>query len=95
MASGPTKPFWGFEDDIFKITSRAIDINDTRALQVFRQIGDALRNMGKIVLARKIAIFGASYREDIGDSEMLVRKHAEMGAEIFAPTILMSCTVGI
>ncbi len=41
----------GFEDDIFKITPQAIDINDTRALQVFRLVGDALRNMGKIVLA--------------------------------------------
>ncbi|MGO9372836.1 MAG: hypothetical protein ACLQBD_12135 [Syntrophobacteraceae bacterium] len=54
---------WGFEGDIFKITSRAIDINDTRALQVFRLVRDALRNMGKIVLACKIAIFGASYIE--------------------------------
>ncbi len=77
----------GFEDDIFKITPQAIDINDTRALHVARLVRDALRNMGKIVAACKIAIFGASYREDVGDtrysgSEMLVRKLAEMGADI-------------
>lgn len=77
----------GFEDDIFKITPQAIDINDTRALHVARLVRDALRNMGKIVAASRIAIFGASYREDVGDtrysgSEMLVRKLAEMGAEI-------------
>jgi nucleotide sugar dehydrogenase len=77
----------GFEDDIFKITPQAIDINDTRALHVARLVRDALRNMGKIVAACKIAIFGASYREDVGDtrysgSEMLIRKLAEMGADI-------------
>ncbi len=77
----------GFEDDIFKITPQAIDINDTRALHVARLVRDALRNMGKIVAACKIAILGASYREDVGDtrysgSEMLVRKLAEMGADI-------------
>jgi nucleotide sugar dehydrogenase len=77
----------GFEDDIFRITTQAIDINDTRALHVARLVRDALRNMGKIVAACKIAIFGASYREDVGDtrysgSEMLARKLAEMGAEI-------------
>ncbi len=77
----------GFEDDIFKITPQAIDINDTRALHVARLVRDALRNMGKIVAACKIAIFRASYREDVGDtrysgSEMLVRKLSEMGADI-------------
>jgi len=77
----------GFEDDIFKITPQAIDINDTRALHVARLVRDALRNMGKIVAACKVAVFGASYREDVGDtrysgSELLVRKLAEMGAEI-------------
>jgi nucleotide sugar dehydrogenase len=77
----------GFEDDIFKITPQAIDINDTRALHVARLVRDALRNMGKIVAASKVAVLGASYREDVGDtrysgSELLVRKLAEMGAEI-------------
>lgn len=77
----------GFEDDIFKITPQAIDINDTRALHVARLVRDALRNMGKIVAASKVAVLGVSYREDVGDtrysgSELLVRKLAEMGAEI-------------
>jgi len=77
----------GFDDDIFKITPLAIDINDTRALHATELVRDALRNMGKIVAASKIAILGASYREDVGDtrysgSEILVRKLTEMGGEI-------------
>ena len=77
----------GFEDDIFKITPTAIDINDTRALRVSQLIRDALRNMGKIVAASKIALLGASYREDVGDtrysgSEIVVRKLTEMGGEL-------------
>jgi UDP-N-acetyl-D-glucosamine dehydrogenase len=77
----------GFEDDIFKITPLAIDINDTRALHAAELVRDALRNMGKIIAASKIAILGASYREDVGDtrysgSEAMVRKLTEMGAEI-------------
>jgi len=77
----------GFEDDIFKMTPLAIDINDTRALHVAQLVRDALRNMGRIVAASKIAVLGASYREDVGDtrysgSEMVVRKLAEMGSEV-------------
>ena len=50
-------------------------------------VRDALRNMGKIVAACKIALLGASYREDVGDtrysgSEVMVRKLTEMGAEM-------------
>ncbi len=77
----------GFEDDIFKITPTAIDVNDTRALHVAELARDALRNMGKIVAGSRIAVLGAAYREDVGDtrysgSELLVRKLTEMGAEI-------------
>jgi nucleotide sugar dehydrogenase len=77
----------GFDDDIFKITPMAIDINDTRALHVVQLVRDALRNMGKIVAASKVAVLGASYREDVGDtrysgSEVIVRKLTEMGAEL-------------
>jgi nucleotide sugar dehydrogenase len=77
----------GYEDDIFRITPQAIDINDTRALHVTQLVRDALRNMGRIVAASKIAVLGASYREDVGDtrysgSELVVRKLTEMGAEI-------------
>ena len=77
----------GFEDDIFKITPLAININDTRALHVAEIVRDALRNMGKIVAASQIAVLGASYREDVGDtrysgSEVIVRKLTEMGGEM-------------
>jgi UDP-N-acetyl-D-mannosaminuronate dehydrogenase len=58
----------GFEDDVFKITPAAIDINDSRSLRVPQQVRDALRNMGKIVAASKIVLLGASYREDVGDT---------------------------
>jgi len=81
------KTLMGFEDDIFQITPLAIDINDTRALHAARLVRDALRNMGKIVAASKIALLGASYREDVGDtrysgSELIVRKLTEMGADV-------------
>ena len=77
----------GFEDDIFKITPLAIDINDTRSLHAAELVRDALRNMGKIVAASRIAVLGASYREDVGDtrysgSEILVRKLTEMGGDV-------------
>ena len=77
----------GFEDDLFKITPMAIDINDTRSLHVAELVRDALRNMGKIVAASRIALLGASYREDVGDtrysgSEIIVRKLTEMGGDV-------------
>jgi len=77
----------GFEDDIFKITPLAIDINDTRALHVAQLARDALRNMGRPVAAAEILLLGASYREDVGDtrysgSELIVRRLTEMGAEL-------------
>ncbi len=79
----------GFEDDIFKLTPSAIDINDTRALRVPQLVRDGLFEMGKIVAASKVAILGASYREDVGDtrysgSEVIVRKLTEMGADLTA-----------
>lgn len=79
----------GFDDDIFKITPLAIDINDTRALHAAVLVRDALRNMGKIVAASRIAVLGVSYREDVGDtrysgSEIIVRKLTEMGGEVEA-----------
>jgi nucleotide sugar dehydrogenase len=77
----------GFEDDIFKLTPMAIDINDTRSLHVAQLVRDALREMGKIVGASKVAVLGASYRQDVGDtrysgSELIVRKLTEMGGEV-------------
>ena len=79
----------GFEDDIFKMTPLSIDINDSRGLRATQLVRDALRNMGKIVAACKIAVMGASYRQDVGDtrysgSEIIVRKLTEMGADVVA-----------
>lgn len=83
------KHLMGFENDIFKITPQAININDTRALHAAQLARDALRNMGLIVAASQITVLGASYREDVGDtrysgSEIIVRKLTEMGADIKA-----------
>lgn len=77
----------GFEDNIFKITPLAIDINDTRALHVAQLTRDALRNMGRPIASAEILVLGASYREDVGDtrysgSELIVRRLTEMGAEL-------------
>jgi nucleotide sugar dehydrogenase len=77
----------GFEDDIFKITPLAIDINDTRALHVAQLTRDALRNMGHPIASAEVLVLGASYREDVGDtrysgSELIVRRLTEMGAEL-------------
>lgn len=81
------KHILGFEDDIFRITTAAIDINDTRALHVAELTRDALRNMGRYIAGSRVLLCGASYREDVGDtrysgSELVVRKLAEMGAEM-------------
>ncbi len=77
----------GWEDDIFKITPIAINVNDTRALHVAQMTRDALRNMGRAIASAEILVMGASYREDVGDtrysgSELVVRRLTEMGAEI-------------
>ncbi len=77
----------GFEDDIFKITPLAININDTRSLHVAQLTRDALRNMGRPIASAEVLVLGASYREDVGDtrysgSELIVRRLTEMGAEL-------------
>lgn len=81
------KHILGFEDDIFKITPMAIDINDTRSLHAAQLIRDAMRNMGRPIAAAEVLVLGAAYREDVGDtrysgSEVMIRKLSEMGAEI-------------
>ena len=81
------KHIHGFEDNIFKITPLAINVNDTRALHVAQLTRDALRNMSRPIAAADILVLGASYREDVGDtrysgSELIVRKLTEMGAEL-------------
>ncbi len=81
------KHILGFEDDIFKITPLAININDTRGLHVGQLTRDALRNMGQPIASADVLVLGAAYREDVGDtrysgSEVVIRKLVEMGAEI-------------
>jgi len=79
----------GFEDgdSVFKMSTAAIDINDTRGLHVAELTRDALRNMGRYIAGARVLLAGASYRQDVGDtrysgSELVLRKLAEMGAEI-------------
>jgi nucleotide sugar dehydrogenase len=81
------KHILGFDDDIFKITPTAIDVNDTRSLHVATLTRDALQNMGRSVAGSPILLCGASYRQDVGDtrysgSEIIVRKLTEMGADM-------------
>jgi UDP-N-acetyl-D-glucosamine dehydrogenase len=81
------KHILGFEENIFKITPAAININDTRALRACQLTRDALRNMSHPIAAAEVLVLGASYREDVGDtrysgSEVLIRRLTEMGAEI-------------
>jgi nucleotide sugar dehydrogenase len=81
------KHVFGWEDDIFRITPMAVDINDTRCLHAPQLVRDALRNMGKPLAASDILLLGAAYREDVGDtrysgSEVMVRKLTEMGANV-------------
>jgi UDP-N-acetyl-D-glucosamine dehydrogenase len=81
------KHILGFEDDIFKITPMAIDINDTRSLHAAQMVRDALRNMNVPIANAEVLLLGASYREDVGDtrysgSEIMIRRLSEMGAEI-------------
>jgi nucleotide sugar dehydrogenase len=79
----------GFDDgdQVFKMSTTAIDINDTRGLHVATLVRDALRNMGRYIAGAQVLICGASYRQDVGDtrysgSEVVVRRLTEMGAEM-------------
>src|SRR5262244_1490905 len=83
------KHILGFDDGdaVFKMSTTAIDINDTRGLHVATLARDALRNMGRYIAGAQIALCGASYRQDVGDtrysgSEVVVRRLTEMGADV-------------
>lgn len=81
------KHLLGFDDDIFKITTMAIDINDTRGLRAATLTRDALRNMGRYIAGAQVLLCGASYRQDVADtrysgSEIVVRRLTEMGADM-------------
>jgi UDP-N-acetyl-D-glucosamine dehydrogenase len=77
------KHILGFEDDIFRITTAAIDINDTRALHVAELTRDALRNMGRYIAGARVLLCGASYREDVGDTRY-------SGSELVVSTPLLN-----
>lgn len=79
----------GFDDGdrVFKLSTAAIDINDTRGLHVATLTRDALRNMDRTIAGAEVLICGASYRQDVGDtrysgSEVVLRRLTEMGAEM-------------
>ncbi|MFH1719754.1 MAG: UDP binding domain-containing protein [Planctomycetota bacterium] len=81
------KHILGFDDDIFKMSTMAIDINDTRGLRAAVLTKDALNNMGREVAGADVLLCGASYRQDVADtrysgSEIVVRKLTEMGAQV-------------
>jgi nucleotide sugar dehydrogenase len=83
------KHILGFEDgdQVFRMSTAAIDINDTRGLHVATLTRDALRDMGRYIAGAEVLLCGASYRQDVGDtrysgSEIVVRKLTEMGAEL-------------
>jgi UDP-N-acetyl-D-glucosamine dehydrogenase len=83
------KHILGFEDgdQVFRMSTTAIDVNDTRGLHVATLTRDALRNMGRYIAGAEVLVCGASYRQDVGDtrysgSEIVVRKLTEMGAEM-------------
>ena len=75
------------ERDIFELTPRAIDINDTRGFHVVELVQAALLEMGRQAASSRVLILGCSYREDVGDtryspSELIVRKLHEKGAQL-------------
>lgn len=79
----------GFDDDIFRITPLAIDINDTRGVRAADMTSTALSHMEKKISLSRVLVCGASYRQDVGDtrysgSEIIVRRLAELGAKVTA-----------
>ena len=94
------KHILGFEDDIFKITPMAIDINDTRGTA--RRAADPRRaaQHGQAHCGRRRAVLGASYREDVGDtrysgSEIVVRKAHRDGCGNTRSRSLCRALVGV
>lgn len=74
-------------EDPFRITPMAIDINDRRGLRVPALVAEALTAMGRPLMGAQVALLGAAYRQDVGDtrysgSEMVVRKLTEDGARV-------------
>lgn len=77
----------GGNDNIFRITTAAINTNDTRALRVINLTKEALYSLGRTIPDATVLVLGASYKEDVGDtrnsgSEIIVRRLTEVGAEV-------------
>ena len=75
------------EENLFPLTTAAININDTRSFHAVELVQEALTELDIPVEGSKIAVLGASYREEVGDtrnsgSEIVVRKLAELGATV-------------
>ncbi len=82
-----SRNIFGEEENILKMTAKAIDINDTRALHVIDLLQEAFSEVKKEIKNSRVTVLGVSYREDVGDtrnsgSEIIVRKLAELGVEI-------------
>jgi nucleotide sugar dehydrogenase len=70
-----------------RLISLIVDINDTSALRMVDLAEQALKSKGKKIKGIKVAVLGAAYREDVGDTryasyESIVRRLQELGAKI-------------
>jgi nucleotide sugar dehydrogenase len=70
------KHILGFDDGdaVFRMSTLAIDINDTRGLHVATLTRDALRNMGRYIASAEVLICGASYRQDVSLASSATRR---------------------
>ena len=64
------KHILGFEDDIFRITPMAIDINDTRGLACGTADPRCPAQHGQAHCGADVLVLGAAYREDVGDTTL-------------------------
>ncbi|MDI6784662.1 MAG: UDP binding domain-containing protein [bacterium] len=74
-------------DGCLRLISLIVDINDTSALRMVDLAEQAVKSKGKKIKGMKIAVLGAAYREDVGDTryasyESIVRRLQELGAKI-------------
>lgn len=74
-------------DSCLKLISLIVDINDTSALRMVDLVKQALKSKGRKIKGMQVAILGAAYREDVGDTryasyESIVRRLQELGAKI-------------
>lgn len=80
------KNIFSIEGDVIPISLQVININDTRALHAVELAEEALAVQNKQIKGKKVAVLGASYRQDVGDtryspSELVIRKLQEIDAE--------------